>query len=216
MDVLDPVKSRLDEKIEAHQRSRSPTPKQDPSEKPILESEGERDYRSPMMNPSLKKEEEKVWSDEDQSLLAEHLKFRKPGADNPLQGPIKFHKKSLFTLNPTEKGLTPEEMVGRTFLMPPAADGSRHRAKIMSEVRKMKDKAHNSPEYIKFICLVNNEFEDIVAYNDVVDFIEKDSTWDGVWTFKKILTHKKVKSGDKDHRGSGINCLVLWIRLQEN
>jgi len=94
--------------------------------------------------------------------------------------------------------------------MPPEADGSRHRAKIMSEVQKMKDKAHESPECIKFKCLVNNDFEDIVAYNDVVDFVEKDATWDRVSTFKKILTHQKAKPGDKNHRGSGTNCLVLW------
>jgi len=94
--------------------------------------------------------------------------------------------------------------------MPPDADGSRHCAKIVSEVQKMKDKAHESPECVKFKCLVNNDFEDIVACNDVVDFIEKDATWDGVWTFEKILTHQKVKPGDKNHRGSGTNFLVLW------
>jgi len=210
MDVLDPVKSKLDGKIEAHQQSRSSNQKPDPSEKRILESEGERDYGSSMMNPSLKDEEEKVWSNEDQSMSAEHLKFWQPGADNHLQEPIRFHKKSLHTLNPTEKGLTPKEMVGRTFLVPPSADGSCHRAKIMSEVRKMTDKAHESPECIQFKCLVNNDFEEIVAHNDVLDFIEKDSTWDGVWTFEKILAHQKVKSGDKNHQGSGINCLVLW------
>ena len=176
MDVLDPVKSKLDGKIEAHQQSRSPTKKPDPSERPILESEGERDCRFPVMNPPLRDEKEKTWSNEDQSLLAEHLKVQKPGTDNPLQEPIKFLKKSLATLNPTEKGLTPEEMIGRTFLMPPEADGSRHRAKIMSEVQKMKDKGHESPEHVKFKCLVNNDFEDIVAYNDIVDCIEKDST----------------------------------------
>jgi len=210
MDVLDPVKSKLDGKIEAHQRSGSPTKKPDPSERPILESEGERDYRFPMMNPPLRDEKEKMWSNEDQSLLAEHLKARKPGAGNPLQEPIKFLRKSLATPNPTEKGLTPEEMIGRTFLMPPEADGSRHRAKIMSEVQKMKNKGHESPEYIKFKCLVNNDFEDIMAYNDIVDCVEKDSTWDGIWTFEKILNHQKVKPGDKNHRGSGTNCLVLW------
>ena len=75
----------------------------------------------------------------------------------------------------------------------PEADGSRHCAKIMSEVQKMKDKAHKSPECVKFKCLANNDFEDIVVHNDVVDFVEKDATWDGVWTFEKILTHQKVK-----------------------
>jgi len=51
----------------------------------------ERDCRFPMMNPPLKDEKEKTWSDEDQSLLSEHLKARKPGTDNPLQEPLKFH-----------------------------------------------------------------------------------------------------------------------------
>ena len=90
------------------------------------------------------------------SQLAEHLKNRKPGEKNPLQEPLKFAKKALASLNPTERGLKPEEMIGRTFLLPPTADGSRHRAKIMSKVREMKDKAHADPEFIKFKCLVNN------------------------------------------------------------
>ena len=49
-----------------------------------------------------------------------------------------------------------------------------------------------------------------MAHNDLVDFIEKDSTWDGIWMFEKILTHQKVKSGDNNHQGSGANCLALW------
>jgi len=113
-------------------------------------------------------------------------------------------------LNPTEKNLKPKEMIGRTFLMPPTADGSCHRAKIMEAVRNMKDEAHKDPAHIKFKCLVNDGFEEVVAYNDLVDHIEKDTTWDGVWTFEKILSHKKVRAGDKDHRGLGANCLVLW------
>jgi len=49
-----------------------------------------------------------------------------------------------------------------------------------------------------------------VAHNDLVDFIEKDTAWEGAWTFEKILSHKKVKKGNKDYRGAGTNCLVLW------
>jgi len=74
----------------------------------------------------------------------------------------------------------------------------------------VKDEAHKDPAHIKFRCLVNNDFEEVVACNDLVDFIEKDTTWEGVWTFKKILSHKKVRKGDKDYRGVGANCLVLW------
>jgi len=74
----------------------------------------------------------------------------------------------------------------------------------------MKDKAHGDPAHIKFRCLVNNDFEEVVACNDLVDFIEKDTAWEGVWTFEKILSPKKVRKGDKDYRGAGTNCLVLW------
>jgi len=94
--------------------------------------------------------------------------------------------------------------------MPPTADGSRHRAKIMELVREMKDKAHEDPAHIKFKCLVNNDFEQVAAHDDLVDFIEKDATWDGMWTFEKILSHEKVKAGDKDCHGAGMNCVVLW------
>jgi len=54
-----------------------------------------------------------------------------------------------------------------------------------------------------------------VACNDLVDFIEKDTTWDGAWTFKKILSHEKVRAGDKDCQGLGANCLVLWSTGQQ-
>jgi len=94
--------------------------------------------------------------------------------------------------------------------MPPTADGSRHRAKIMESAHSMKDKAHKDLAHIEFKCLVNNDFEDVVACNDLVGFIAKDSAWDGTWTFEKILSHKKVKAGNKDFRGAGTNCLVLW------
>jgi len=93
--------------------------------------------------------------------------------------------------------------------MPPTADGSRNRAKIMESARDMKDKAHKDPAHINFKCLVNNDFEEVVAHNELVDFTEKDAAWEGTWTFEKILSHEKAGKGDKDHRGAGKNCLVL-------
>ena len=64
--------------------------------------------------------------------------------------------------------------------------------------------------------MTNDECETIVAYNDVVDYIEQDQTWDGMWKFKEILVHKTVKRGDTKaagnggYMGSAINVLVLW------
>ena len=103
MSVLDPVKAKLDVKIEKRQRSRSPSDKANGKERPITEEEGEWTHMSPMGNKPLKDEDEKLWSDEEKSQLAEHLKNRKPGEKNPLQEPLKFAKKALASLNPTER-----------------------------------------------------------------------------------------------------------------
>jgi len=131
-----------------------------------------------------------------------------------LDEPLKFGKRALQTLNPTEDNLKPEEMIRRAFSMPPTADGSRHRAKIMKSAGDMKDKAHKDPACIKFGCLVNNDFKEVVAHNDLVNFTEKDTAWEGIWTFEKILFHEKVRKGNQDCRGAGTNCLVWSAREQ--
>jgi len=125
-----------------------------------------------MANPLLRDQPQKKWTAQVQDDLANHLKHRKPGEENPLHEPLKFTKRALQTLNPTENNLEPEKMVGRTFSMPPTADGSCHRAKMpaMESARKMKDKAHKDHAHIKFKCLVNNDFEEVVACNGLVDF----------------------------------------------
>ena len=81
---------------------------------------------SPMSNKPLKDKDEKLWSDKEKSQLAEPLKNCKPGERNPLQEPLKFAKKALASLNPTERGLKPEEMIGWTLLLLPTADSSCH------------------------------------------------------------------------------------------
>jgi hypothetical protein len=49
-----------------------------------------------------------------------------------------------------------------------------------------------------------------VAYNDIVDYIEQDDSWDGVWKFKEILGHKRVQPSDPDYMGSMYNTQLLW------
>jgi hypothetical protein len=64
----------------------------------------------------------------------------------------------------------------------------------------MMDDPELAAKITKFRCLINDEYEEVVAYSDIVDYIEQDDTWDGVWKFKEILDHKIVKANDKDYR----------------
>ena len=116
--------------------------------------------------------------------------------------------------NPVESSvLPPEKLINRTFLMPPEEDGSRYRAKIMEMI---KDHCEDNdfelePERVKFKCLVNGQYEEVVAYNDIVDYIETDQTWDGLWKFRRILDHKgNTQKGSKDHMGSSTNVLIEY------
>jgi len=96
--------------------------------------------------------------------------------------------------------------------MPPEDDGTRYRAKIIALIDNHLDENdfEKQPERIKFKCLVNDQYEEIVAYNDIVDYIEADDTWDGVWKFRCILDHKYVTRSNKDYMGSSVNVLIEW------
>ena len=103
--------------------------------------------------------------------------------------------------------MTPDDMIGCTFLASPTDDGQRHRGRILGPVDTSKTgqdtaiavhggiidngdinkegishaiDAHNkeleqNPERIKFLCSFNNdEYEEVVTYNEIMRHIEKD------------------------------------------
>ena len=150
--------------------------------------------------------------DEDDDLPAHLRKQRQPGDPNPNQEPKQFRRNELRTERPVMASmLPPDEVVGRTFLMPPEEDGSRYRAKIVEKIQETRAECDKHPDMIRFKALVNNDYEEIVAYNDIVDYIEQDQTWDGVWTFREIQDHVgPLNKKDPRYRGSSYNVKVLW------
>jgi len=83
-------------------------------------------------------------------------------------------------------------MIDRTFLMPPKEDGTQYRAQIIALIDNhlAENNFEKQPERVKFKCLVNDKYEEVVAYNNIGNYIEADDTWDGVWKFRCILDHK--------------------------
>ena len=187
-------------------------PDHDPGE--IEEDVPDEDVPDSPMDRPLRQQPEVETVDEDEHL-ADHLKSRrKTGEPNPDAEPLDLKHEFLHTENPTEsRRLPPDQMKDRTFLMPPAEDGSRVRAKILDRVDKYKNDAACDPAMIQFRCRVNNDYDEIVHYNDIVDYIEQDGSWDGVWKFEKILNHKgpltKRKNPD-EYMGSMYNVQVEW------
>ncbi len=122
-----------------------------PQVETVDEHEDDEDY-SPMDDPPLQEQPEvKTVDADDDEDVAEHLKLqRQPGDPNPKKEPLSFEKCNLHTLNPVDKGIPPEQMIDRTFLMPPQDDGTRVRAKIIKMVNDYKQNLADHPELVKF------------------------------------------------------------------
>jgi len=86
--------------------------------------------------------------------------------------------------------------------MPTEDDGASYHTKIVKMIDDplTENDFELQPERIKFKCLINNQHEEIVAYNDIIDYIEADQTGDKIWKFPCVLDHKHVKpSNKKEH-----------------
>ena len=91
-------------------------------------------------------------------------------------------------------------------------DGQRFRARIVQALEEHDDKLENNADRIKFKVSINNdEYEEILTYNQVLDHIQRDEDTEIVWKFKRISAHQgPLKPGDKDYKGSKYNVMVEW------
>ena len=81
-----------------------------------------------------------------------------------------------------------QDLIECTFFQDPREDGTRFRARMIEAIDKNKNGCVNDPKLIKFRCSVNNgEFEEVVAYNDIVNHIKRDDVKNGEWCFKSII-----------------------------
>ncbi len=69
------------------------------------------------------------------------------------------------------------DLVGKTFLMDKQDNGHRYRARITQVVEDFENRLENNPQRIKFKVSVNNDqFEELLTYQQVVDYIASDET----------------------------------------
>ena len=118
---------------------------------------------------------------------------------------------------PTSTGDTvivdPQELMGRTFLMDTQEDGQKFRARIVECITKHESDVRRSDEHVQFRISVNeDEYEEIITYNELMDFIQKNAENDEViWRFRRIVGHQgPLLRHDKDYKGSRFNVLVEW------
>ena len=118
------------------------------------------------------------------------------GEDDPT---TKKFIKSRFDKNgeseseqPSTPIFNPQDLVGRTFLMDKQEDGQRHRAKIVQLIEDFESDVAQNPTRIKFLCkhLDGDTAEEVITYNQMLDFISRDEDTDITWKFKRIVSHQ--------------------------
>jgi hypothetical protein len=108
--------------------------------------------------------------------------------------------------------IDPGELIGRTFLTEPQEDGQRFRARIVRAIDDNEQELEDNPDRIKFVCSMNNDaFEDIVAYSDIIQHLERDEDDGHVWHFRRITAHKgPLRPHHPSWKGSSYNVMVEW------
>ena len=106
----------------------------------------------------------------------------------------------------------PEDLIGRTFLMDPKADGQKFRATITDLLEDHESKLEDNPTRIKFKCTYDkDQQEEVFTYNKVLDYISRDEESDIVWKYKGIVSHQgPLTKEHPDYNGSSYNVMVEW------
>jgi len=103
------------------------------------------------------------------------------------------------------------DLVGRTFLIN-QDDGERHRARIVDVISDHEDMVEQDPERIKFLCSVGEkEKEELIAYNEILDYLQRQEQGETVWKFRRITAHEgPLNKHDASYKGSSYNIMVEW------
>ncbi|CAB9523105.1 hypothetical protein SEMRO_1377_G267570.1 [Seminavis robusta] len=109
---------------------------QSPFDLPDDEEEGEIGETTPeestlMDKPPLREMPPVETVNDDDNNIASHKNDEPEKGSSSTEEPFIFNKQQMRTDNPTESGLPPEQMIEMTFLMLPAEDDTRVRAKIL-------------------------------------------------------------------------------------
>ena len=109
-----------------------------------------------------------------------------PTAPTPASQQKSIHDRDEMTI------IDLDDLVGRSFLLDSQEDGQRFRARIVQCIKDHESDVRTSKEHNKFRISVNDdEYEDVITYNELMDFIQKNEENDSViWKFKRIVSHE--------------------------
>jgi len=115
-------------------------------------------------------------------------------------------------------GFDPESWIGREFLLPEEADGTRTRATITACMDNFTEALTKDIEKLKFeVKIGETDIVKLVEYSDMCDFIETSGkNEDGTWNFKRILKHRQNSKGRGKNKRRTWQVLVEWVNGEQS
>ena len=112
----------------------------------------------------------------------------------------------------------PDDLVVRTFLLPPGDNGERLRAKVTRKVVEVIKKTDGERvQNLSYILGIGNgKVEEIISYNQLVDHLEAAANEDNkisedLYKFRALIGHQGLlKATDPNWKGCKYNVLVDW------
>jgi hypothetical protein len=108
--------------------------------------------------------------------------------------------------------VNPEDLIGRSFLMDKSENGQKSRARIIRLIDDHSSLLNDNKKRMKFLLSVNDdESEEIITYNQLLEYLSKDNDSDIVWKFQRITSHQgPLAHGHPDYKGSSYNVNIEW------
>ena len=105
----------------------------------------------------------------------------------------------------------PEDLVGCTLGVT-KENGQVDKITIVEAIDKHNACTKGSPANIQFRCSVNDStHEDVMSYNDIMQFLEQEENNDTMWKFKGIKSHQgPFNQNHPDYKGSLYNLTIEW------
>ncbi|GAX18752.1 hypothetical protein FisN_26Hu045 [Fistulifera solaris] len=110
----------------------------------------------------------------------------------------------------------PDELIGRTFLYDPEnPEGLKYRAKILGiagDIAEAAAEFEQNRNRIQYRCSINDgQFEAMLTYGEVMEYINRDIANPTAWKFRKIVDNQgPLTDKNKEYAGSPYNVKVAW------
>ena len=112
----------------------------------------------------------------------------------------------------------PDDLIGRTFLLPPQENGERLRAKVTKKVVEQieAENANRIPNINFILDIGEGKVEELITYNQLLDHLEQAEEEDNfmdqeLYKFRAIIGHEgPLKATDPNWKGSKWNVQIEW------